>query len=471
MRAILAICNTPAIRCTLIREAVRAGHRGQGGGELAGEALSGAAGIVGDVQRGVSRRVFGLLGPRGRAGAPRARRHRGGRQRLGADRMRAVPSGGGRALALTAPPRARRRWPTHPRGALALGALNGMWGDRIERDHAALALGMDLRHGGGETDRIAVFVHGLCETDTSWRLGGRPTYGERLREDLGHTPVYARYNTGRHISDNGRALAAALDALVAAGRSRSTSSCSSGTRWAGSSPAAPATTASATAHLDRSALRHVVCLGSPHLGAPLERAAAHGSHAALPAARDRAARRLLTVRSAGVKDLRYGACLEEDWRDIDPDEWGPDHCADFPFLPSATYYYVGATVARDKDSPLGRMIGDVLVQFPSASGDGPLRKLAFEIDHGLHLGGVNHLQLLNHPRVYEQMAGLAAARAGAHGWLARRRRPTGRASASSPSTPSRTSHSTGSSKRGSCRRARAARSAPSAASRRPRWST
>ena len=45
----------------------------------------------------------------------------------------------------------------------------------------------------------------------------------------------------------------------------------------------------------------------------------------------------------------------------------------------------------------------MLVQFPSASGDGPLRKLAFEIDHGLHLGGVNHLQLLNHPRVYEQL--------------------------------------------------------------------
>jgi hypothetical protein len=45
----------------------------------------------------------------------------------------------------------------------------------------------------------------------------------------------------------------------------------------------------------------------------------------------------------------------------------------------------------------------VLVQFPSASGYGPLRKLAFEIDHGLHVGGANHLQLLNHPRVYAQL--------------------------------------------------------------------
>ena len=80
-----------------------------------------------------------------------------------------------------------------------------------------------------------------------------------------------------------------------------------------------------------------------------------------------------------------------------------DRCQEVPFLRSATYCFVGATVTRDKDSPLARVLGDLLVQFPSASGDGPRRRLAFEIDHGLHLGRVNHLQLLNHPRVYAQL--------------------------------------------------------------------
>jgi hypothetical protein len=87
-------------------------------GELAGEALSGAAGIVGDIHRGVSRRVFGMLGP---VAAPVRLAHDGittivnGSVRTG---MRAVPSGGGRALALTAP----RNAPSladDPRGALA----------------------------------------------------------------------------------------------------------------------------------------------------------------------------------------------------------------------------------------------------------------------------------------------------------------------------------------------------------------
>ena len=368
-------------------------------GELAGEALSGAAGIVVDVQRGVSRRVFGMLGG---VAAPVRLAHDGISTLVSASvqaGMRAVPSGGGRVLALTAPANGPSL-ADDPRGAVALAALNGMWGDRIA---APLTLGLDLRVDGEATDKLAVFVHGLCETDTAWRLGGGPTYGERLREDLGHTPVYARYNTGRHISDNGRALAAALEALVEGWPAPVEELVLVGHSMGGLVARSACHYGEKDGLAWTQALRHVVCLGSPHMGAPLERAAARGSHwlSRLPETAPLA--RVLTVRSAGVKDLRYGACLEEDWQGVDADEWGPDRCADFPFLPSATYYYVGATVARDRDSRLGRLIGDALVQFPSASGEGPLRKLAFEIDHGLHVGGANHLQLLNHPRVYAQL--------------------------------------------------------------------
>jgi pimeloyl-ACP methyl ester carboxylesterase len=373
-------------------------------GDLAGEALGGAGAIVRDVHRGVAKRAFGLLGE---TAAPVRVAHDGisavvhASVRTG---LRAVPQGSGRALALTADTDAPKLADT-PRGAFALGAVNGMWGDRLARDHAALALGLDLRIAGEPADKLVVFVHGLCETDEAWRLGGGPSYGERLREDLGHTPVFARYNTGRHISDNGRTLAAALEALVeewpvalrelvlvghSMGGLVSRSACHYGAHeghaWIGE-------------------LRHVICLGSPHMGAPLERAAARGAHWLRRLPETAPLARLLTERSAGVKDLRYGALLEEDWDGIDPDLWAPDGCGEVPFLPDVTYCYVGATVARDKDSPLGRIVGDALVQFPSASGDGPRRRLAFELEHGQHLGGANHLQLLNHPKVYERLVG------------------------------------------------------------------
>ena len=48
------------------------------------------------------------------------------------------------------------------------------------------------------------------------RRRAREDYGARLARDLGVTPVYVRYNSGRHVSENGRSLADLLEALVAA---------------------------------------------------------------------------------------------------------------------------------------------------------------------------------------------------------------------------------------------------------------
>jgi hypothetical protein len=159
----------------------------------------------------------------------------------------------------------------------------------------------------------------------------------------------------------------------------------------------------ADGHLWTEPLRHVFCLGTPHLGAPLERAAnAFGwALGRLPETRPFA--QVVNGRSAGIKDMRFGNCIEEDWCDCDPDEYLRDRCREVPFLPTATYYFVGATLTREQDSRLGSIVGDLLVQFPSASGNGPKRRIPFEIDKGCHLGGLHHLQLLNHPAVYDQI--------------------------------------------------------------------
>ena len=95
----------------------------------------------------------------------------------------------------------------------------------------ALDIACPLRHRGADLPleraalaaavpdagaRVAIFVHGLGETDASWRLRADtqgPGYGACLRRDLGHTPIELRYNTGLHISDNGRALARLLEEL------------------------------------------------------------------------------------------------------------------------------------------------------------------------------------------------------------------------------------------------------------------
>ncbi|MBW2404684.1 MAG: hypothetical protein JRF42_12965, partial [Deltaproteobacteria bacterium] len=111
-------------------------------------------------------------------------------------------------------------------------SLNGFWGDHLSRKNSRLDLGMTLRHHGRHlpatreafaaafpdpTSKVCVFVHSLAATEWLWSLSseehyGDPdvTFGTRLADDLGYTPIYLRYNTGRHISENGRALATLL---------------------------------------------------------------------------------------------------------------------------------------------------------------------------------------------------------------------------------------------------------------------
>ena len=97
------------------------------------------------------------------------------------------------------------------------------------------------------TARLAVFIHGLCETEQAWwpsqrkqHRHGAFNFGDHLAE-IGFTPVYLRYNSGLHISDNGARLSTLLDELVEAWPIPVDEVALSATRWAASWRAVPAT--------------------------------------------------------------------------------------------------------------------------------------------------------------------------------------------------------------------------------------
>jgi hypothetical protein len=309
------------------------------------------------------------------------------------------------------------------RGNVVVGAINGAWGDLLATTRSPLALRMTVRVDGRDIDAtraglaaafpdatgdVAVFVHGLCETDASWRLGGlkhygdhRSSHGSRLRDEAGLTPVHLRYNTGLHISDNGAYLSALLTDLVAHWpvavrrltlvghsmgglviRSASHAGCESGASWV------PLT-------------KRVVYLGSPHLGAPLEVGASAATRALRRLPETKPIAGALAGRSVGIKDLRYGDVLAADWADIDDlDAHRPEPAECSALLDGAEHYYIGATISQRHDAVAARVIGDALVPFASASGEGKARRLGLEVDRGRHLGGLHHFDLLNHPRVY-----------------------------------------------------------------------
>lgn len=388
-------------------------------GDVAAEGLTVLNALVRGTHRGIARRVFTSIGPAARpveavhnaiAGAVYDALESAG-HRI----PPALSSWAAAGLAFDDDPALDER----PGVAEAIAALTGIYGDELADRGSPLAAPMSIRVDGHQvaltsdaitahfprpTDALAVFVHGLCQTESSWRRPPRITvdfderpYGERLYQDLGLTPVDIRYNTGLHISTNGRSLDEILTRLMeiwpvpvrrialighSMGGLVVRSAChyghESNRRWTRST-------------------RQVICLGSPHLGADLEKGVNAATWVMSKFGESRAVAELLNLRSDGIKDLRYGSLLDDDWDQTDPDEFLRDRCSEVPFLPGAAYHFV-ATSAGPK--ALGILLGDHLVRPSSAAGRGRRRRLAFADDAGLTPTGLHHFDLLNHPEIY-----------------------------------------------------------------------
>lgn len=312
-------------------------------------------------------------------------------------------------------------------------SLNGFWGDYLSRRRSLLDLGMTVRHHGrplpmtpkalaaaysNPTSKVCVFVHSLAATEWLWSLSseahyGDPdvTFGTRLRDDLGFTPIYLRYNTGRHISENGRALATLLTEVLAAYPIPIEEIVLVGHSMGGLVVRSAAHYARENDEPWLAQLRHVVCIGGPHLGAPLEKAVnlLTGVLRSVEAAGAQVPAELLDSRSSGVKDLRYGYTVDEEWAGKDPDEVLADARHDVPLVDGVGYYFLAATISRDPEHPVGQLLGDLLVRLPSASGEAsePVRRIPFS--SGAVFPGISHIHIANHPDVYEALRAWIAA--------------------------------------------------------------
>jgi pimeloyl-ACP methyl ester carboxylesterase len=310
-----------------------------------------------------------------------------------------------------------------PGGNRAFAALNAIAGDRLGPDLAPLAIRMAVRAHGRDvgltppevaaafpnaTPRMAVFLHGLAETEDSWhrRVGQSMPYGRRLEAEFGYTPVYVRYSTGRHTSDNGHDLATLLDGLLAAWPGQTDEILLVGHSMGGLVIRSACHYGQRTGTAWTERVRHVVYLGSPHLGAPLARAAGYAGVAMAHVAETRPFASLITG-SNGVKDLRHGYVLDDDWSGCDQDCCVRDHRRNVPLLTGANHYAISATVTADPGNPLGAVVGDLLVQPASAHGRrGARQHIEFPVSLGRELGGMHHFDLLNHPDVWAAMRSL-----------------------------------------------------------------
>ena len=309
----------------------------------------------------------------------------------------------------------------------AQSSVSGFYGDWLMRKGSTLAPTLHLRHQGRRlpttdeafhlafkepSNKIAVFVHGLSCTEWMWNIGatqyyGDPTvnFGSQLQSDCGHTPLYVRYNTGLHVSENGRLLSDLLTDVLTAYPVEVDEIALIGHSMGGLVSRSAAHYGALNGQAWVPKLRHVVSIGTPHRGAPLEKAAnlTAGTLGRFETAATQVISDVLNARSSGIKDLRFGYITDEEWDQEDPDAALEDIREARRLLTHVYYYFVAATISRDHDHPLGEVVGDLLVRLPSAAGHDPepARRIPFHSGHVL--GGVSHLRLANHPEVYEAL--------------------------------------------------------------------
>lgn len=287
-----------------------------------------------------------------------------------------------------------------PARLAVLSALNGVIGDRLRQADSPFAIEMSIRahrtcppsttHSQGAGNKVLLLAHGLCMNDLQWQMteGATTTdLGTKLAETLGYSPLYLRYNSGLNIADNGQQLADHLERQCATWPTAITDLTLLGHSMGGLLLRSAMHQATEMGMRWPSLVKHMVFLGTPHHGAPLERAG-HWVDQILTATPYTAPfAKLGKLRSPGITDLRHGHIANET----------------VPLPKTARCFAIAATTDM-RLSTTGRS-GDGLVSVDSALGQhtDPAACLAFPAAHRWIAEDTNHLGLLRSEAVASKL--------------------------------------------------------------------
>ncbi|HSA58837.1 MAG TPA: hypothetical protein VLJ37_04055 [bacterium] len=301
---------------------------------------------------------------------------------------------------------------------------NGIIGDMLEERKSRLAIPMAFYTGGkrlsltkgsleglGLPDggTVCVLAHGSCNSEKDWGFRGDPSkdFGSLLQADLGFFPIYLRYNTGLHISTNGKRLSGLLERLVRNNPVKVKEIVLLGHSMGG------LVFRSACFYGQKEnkewvrRVKKIFYVGSPHWGTHFEKFGKLTTTVLrlIPTLPTKAIAAFIDLRSAGIKDLRHGFLTHRDWQRPHADDLFYVHQNKTPLLETADHYLLCGTIAKSLDSTVGRLFGDGMVHPGSGTGKGllPSSKIPFRADHSRIFPGISHYNLMKNMKVYRQI--------------------------------------------------------------------
>lgn len=249
---------------------------------------------------------------------------------------------------------------------------------------------------------VLLLIHGLCMNDRQWLRQGHD-HGAALAQAHDYEVAYLRYNTGRHVSLNGRELAELLERYIERAAEPVDELAILGFSMGGLVARSACHYAAQAGHRWPQHLKRLVFLGTPHMGAPLERGGS-GLHMLLTISPYSAPLAGLgKLRSAGITDLRHGNVVDEDWADADRFERSDRRPVPLA-LPQGVYCAALAGTTGQRVGDINdRLLGDGLVPVDSALGIDPQghRTLALDPDVQWIGTGTHHLDLLSSQPAFE----------------------------------------------------------------------
>ena len=297
--------------------------------------------------------------------------------------------------------------------------LNGVIGDYLEKNKNPLKIEMQFRHQGiaiyldekklKETypkinGKILLMVHGSCMNDIQWTQNEN-NHGEILAKELGKTPIYLNYNSGLHVSTNGRKLSDLLENLVL--------------NWPVAIEEISILAHSMGGLVTRSAffygeehqknwtknLKKIIFLGTPHHGAPLEKAGNILDVILETIPYSKPFARLGKIRSAGVTDLRYGNLIDEDWQNVDRFKMQGDKRQHVQLPENVDCYSIAGVVGKKSISISSKLVGDKMVNVKSALGKHKKtsKNLQFLKENTYISYETSHVELLSNPKIYAKI--------------------------------------------------------------------